>query len=174
MNIKEFSILCMGRWKTLGSLNSLLSYAPQLPGAKLVSLFTQLLAFPQLLHNNEGSAASTGSVLGALIHIWRPEIAKGCDIPCLLIWQEIFSFHRRQSLNHWTTRETLQKDIQLAITLEKCLFLIVDGENIMAQFPIKFTQLINLLLIKSWLKTRIFSFMHRILKNHVPRCTRSF
>ena len=33
------------------------------------------------------------AVLGGLIHIWRPEIANGCDIPCLLIWQEIFSFH---------------------------------------------------------------------------------
>ena len=32
-------------------------------------------------------------VLGALIHIWRPKIAGGCDIFCLLIWQEIFSFH---------------------------------------------------------------------------------
>ena len=34
------------------------------------------------------------TVLGALIHIWRPEIADGCDISWLLIWQEIFSFHR--------------------------------------------------------------------------------
>ena len=34
------------------------------------------------------------TVLGALIHIWRPEIADGCDISYLLIWQEIFSFHR--------------------------------------------------------------------------------
>ena len=39
-------------------------------------------------------AASPGSVLGALIHIWRPEIIDGCDISCLLIWQEIFSFHK--------------------------------------------------------------------------------
>ena len=27
------------------------------------------------------------TVLGALIHIWRPEIADGCDFSCLLIWQ---------------------------------------------------------------------------------------
>ena len=33
------------------------------------------------------------TVWGALIHIWRPDIADGCDISCLLIWQEIFSFH---------------------------------------------------------------------------------
>ena len=26
-------------------------------------------------------------------NIWRPEIADGCDISCLLIWQEIFSFY---------------------------------------------------------------------------------
>ena len=38
------------------------------------------------------------TVMGALIHIWRPEVADGCDISCLLIWQEIFSFHT--ILNH--------------------------------------------------------------------------
>ena len=32
---------------------------------------------------------------GAIIHIWRPEITDGCDISCLLIWQEIFS-HKKQ------------------------------------------------------------------------------
>ena len=49
---KEFGILCMGRCKSLESLNSFLSYAPQLPGANLVSLFILLLAFPQLLSNH--------------------------------------------------------------------------------------------------------------------------
>ena len=38
-------------------------------------------------------AASAGSVLGALIHIRWPEITDGYVISCLLIWQEIFSFH---------------------------------------------------------------------------------
>ena len=33
------------------------------------------------------------AVLGALIHIWKPEIADNCDISCLLIWQDIFSLH---------------------------------------------------------------------------------
>ena len=33
-------------------------------------------------------------VLGALIRIWRPEIADGHNISCWLIWQEIFSFHK--------------------------------------------------------------------------------
>ena len=37
---------------------------------------------------------TVGSVWGALIHIWRPEITDGCDISCLLIWQEMFSFHK--------------------------------------------------------------------------------
>ena len=42
--VKEFSILCLGRCKPLGSLNSLLSNAPQLSGANPFSLFTFLLA----------------------------------------------------------------------------------------------------------------------------------
>ena len=33
------------------------------------------------------------SVLGALIHIWRPEITNSCDISCLLTCLEIFSFY---------------------------------------------------------------------------------
>lgn len=42
--------------------------------------------------------ASAGSqalcfILEALIHPWRPEITDGCDIFCLLIWQDTFSFH---------------------------------------------------------------------------------
>ena len=44
----------MGRCKPLRSLNSLLSYAPQLSGANLISLFTLLLTFPQLLSNHHG------------------------------------------------------------------------------------------------------------------------
>ena len=38
---------------------------------------------------------AVSALSGALIHIWRPEIADGCDISCLLIWQEMFSFHTR-------------------------------------------------------------------------------
>ena len=38
------------------------------------------------------------TVLGALIHIWRPEITDGGDISGLLIWQEIFPFHRCKEL----------------------------------------------------------------------------
>ena len=56
---------------------------------------------PCFLHSPSSSAITIGvggsslwiTVLGALIHIWRPEIANGCDISWWLIWQEIFSFH---------------------------------------------------------------------------------
>ena len=50
----EFSILCMGRCKPLGSRNSSLSYAPLLSGANPVSLFSLLLACSQLLSNHRG------------------------------------------------------------------------------------------------------------------------
>ena len=85
----------MGRCKPLGSLNSLLSYAPQPSGAILFP------CSPCFLHSSSSSASTVGhgsipwmEVLGALIQIWRPEIADGCDISCLSIQQEIFSFHR--------------------------------------------------------------------------------
>ena len=52
--VEEFSILCMGRWKPLGSLNSFLSYAPLLSGTNPVSLFPSFLAFPQFLSNHPG------------------------------------------------------------------------------------------------------------------------
>ena len=65
------------------------------PGAHPVSSFTLLLALPQLLSSHRGGWQYRWiQVLRALIHIWRPEIPGGCDISCLLIWQEIFSFHR--------------------------------------------------------------------------------
>ena len=43
------------------------------------------------------------AVLGALIHIWRPGSADGGDISCLLIWQEIFSFHRANAVSVYST-----------------------------------------------------------------------
>ena len=52
IKLRKFSILCMGRRKLLGSLNSSLLCAPQLSGANPVSFFTLLLAFPQLLSNH--------------------------------------------------------------------------------------------------------------------------
>ena len=58
------------------------------------SLFTLLLAFPQHLSSHHGGLQHPWiEVLGALTHIWKPEITDGSDISCLLIWLEIFSFH---------------------------------------------------------------------------------
>ena len=93
--VKEFSILCKGSCKPLGALHSFPSYAPKVSGPILFP------TSPCFLHSPSSPAITVrgGSVLwiavwGALIHIWRPEIADGCDISCLLIWQEIFSFHK--------------------------------------------------------------------------------
>jgi len=54
----SFTILCMGRCKPLGSLNSFFSYAPRLSRVNPVFLFSLrsgiwlLRAFPQLLRNH--------------------------------------------------------------------------------------------------------------------------
>ena len=55
---------------------------------------------PCFLHSPSSSAITVGggsilwiAVLGTLIHLWRPEIADGCDISCWLIWQEVFSLY---------------------------------------------------------------------------------
>ena len=93
VEVKEFSILCMGRCKPLGSLNSFPSYALQLPGAKSCFLVHLASCIPQFLSNHCGRGGICWiAVLGARIHIWRPEMADGCDMSCLLIWQETFSF----------------------------------------------------------------------------------
>lgn len=66
-------------------------------GAHPVSSFTLLLAVPQLLSSHRrGWQHHCIRVSRALIHMWRPEIPGGWDISCLLIWQDIFSFHRYQ------------------------------------------------------------------------------
>ena len=69
-----------------------------LAGANPVPLLT--LRSGRWLHSPSSSAITVEggsihwiSVLGALIHIWRPDVTDGCDISCLLIWQEILSFH---------------------------------------------------------------------------------
>ena len=55
---------------------------------------------PGFLHSPSSSAITAGvgsihwiAVLGALIHIWRSEIIDGYGISCLLMWQDLFSFH---------------------------------------------------------------------------------
>ena len=80
--VKEFSILCMGRCKPLCSLSLLLWIcASAVWGPTPVSLLTVrigrwlLLVFPQLLSNpSRYGSIRWITVLGALIHIWKPEI----------------------------------------------------------------------------------------------------
>ena len=59
---------------------------------------------PQLISNHRGAGGSgvgtacvrskaLRTILGALFHIWRPGIARGSDISCSPIQQEIVSFH---------------------------------------------------------------------------------
>ena len=102
--VKEFSILCMGRCKPLGSLNSLLSNAPQLSGTNPVSLLSLRTVRRSDLHSPSSSAIIVGvsgilwiAFWGAHSHVWRTEIADGCDISCLLIWQEIFSLQGQEA-----------------------------------------------------------------------------
>ena len=94
--VKKLSVLCMRGCKPLGSLNSFHSYVPQLSGAKsyfLVHLkdvasgcFLHSLPQSELLKNHhEGGGTCWITVLGILIHIWRPEIIDDCDISCLLL-----------------------------------------------------------------------------------------
>ena len=80
VSVKEFSILYMGRCRPLGSLNSFLSYAPQLSGASAVSLFTLLLRIlPAPQQSEEGGSFQWIEVffwievLRALIHVWQIE-----------------------------------------------------------------------------------------------------
>ena len=97
--VKECSILCIGRGKPLGSLNSLLSCAPQLSGVNPVSLPIskewQMTASCQ----PSSSAITLGGgsicwipVWGALLHIWRPEITEVYNISCVLVRQRYFHF----------------------------------------------------------------------------------
>ena len=61
----------------------------------LVTLRSEHVADGCFLHSPSSSAITVGggSIHGALIHIWRPEIADGCDISCLVIWQDMSSLH---------------------------------------------------------------------------------
>ena len=125
------NIQWMGRCKPPGSLNSFLSYAPQLSLLPWSPWFLHFHCPPTpcpdpstatsaIINHCKGGSICWITVLGALIHreawraavhggtksqtrlsgwtelihILRPESADGCDISCLLTWQEIFSFHR--------------------------------------------------------------------------------
>ena len=79
-------MVCMGRFKPLGSLNSLLSYVPQLCGPNPVSLFTLssgscgrwlLLVFPQLLSNHHGGWITMAGGGIWWIELWEPAFTFG-------------------------------------------------------------------------------------------------
>ena len=55
----------------------------------------------------EGGRISWIAVLGALNHIWRPEVTDGCDISCLLTWQEISSFNMGNEITEKFSRALL-------------------------------------------------------------------
>ena len=110
---KELSILRRGGCKPLGSLNSLLSYAPRLSGVKLISLFTLRRDRCLILVSSQTSALTVGggntfwiTASGALVDVWRPDLAAdGFDISRLLIRPETFSFdniHGGKEENHRT------------------------------------------------------------------------
>ena len=99
----------MERRKPLGSLNSFLSYASQLSGVKSCFFFHLASCIPPPLQQSpiRGGSIRWITVLGALIHVWRPEINDGCDSSCLLIWQETFSFH--SALNRQTHKQCVTR-----------------------------------------------------------------
>ena len=115
ISVKELSILGRGGCKPLGSLNSLLSYAPRLSGVKLISLFTLRRDRCLILASSRPSAVTVGggstfwiTASGALLHVWRPDLAAdGFDISRLLIRLETFSFDniRGGKENHRTVKK---------------------------------------------------------------------
>ena len=137
----------MGRCKPLGSLISFLSYAPQLSGAKYCFLFFTLKSgIGCFLHSPSSSAITMGggsicwiTVLGAFIHIWRPATDGGCDISCLLIWQEIFSLQGQEATirtGHGAMDQfQIGKGVCQGCILSPCLF------NLYAEYIMRNTRL---------------------------------
>ena len=97
--VKECSILCMGKCKPLDSMDSFFFIWNSAVWGQI--LFPRSPCFLCSLNSSavivEGGSICRFLVLGALFHIWRPEIADSCDIACLFKWQEIFSFHNLKS-----------------------------------------------------------------------------
>ena len=110
--VKEFSILCMGRCKPLGSLNPFLSYAPQLSGANPVFLFPLFLAFPWTPQESPlwgGEvvvvAISAGSVLRAF---WEPSFTFGRQELLMAVISPVNQYGRRYF--HFTETRTKTLD----------------------------------------------------------------
>ena len=98
--VKELNILCMGKCKPLGTLNSFVLPHLSYLGLILFPCSLEGVADGCFLPSPSSSAIivvggsfCSVTVSGALIHIWRPEVTDGCDISYLLLRQEIFSFH---------------------------------------------------------------------------------
>ena len=88
----------MGRCKPLGLSNSFLHVNLSYLEPTLFACSPKGVADACFLRSPISSAITMRgagicwiTVLGDLIHIRRPEITDGCDISCLLLWQEIFS-----------------------------------------------------------------------------------
>ena len=122
--VKEFSILCMGRCKSLGSLNSFLSCIPQLSEANPVSLFTLLLHCPSSSAINvEGCSICWITVWGGLINILPgfPCGASGKEPACQcrkgeelegLKWLSTEHIHSHlEARNHWGLWNFLSTDM---------------------------------------------------------------
>ena len=97
--VKEFSLLCMERCKPLGSLNSFLSYASQLSGAKSCFLFHLVSCIPPALQ------------LSAIIHGgWRHPLDHNfrSSLSCL------------ETRNHWWLWQFLIIDMAGDIFISQC------------------------------------------------------
>ena len=97
--VREFIILCMGRCKPLGSLNSFLSYASQLSGAKSCFLFHLVSCIPPALQ------------LSAIIHGgWRHPLDHNfrSSLSCL------------ETRNHWWLWQFLIIDMAGDIFISQC------------------------------------------------------
>jgi len=93
-------------------------------------------SFPQLLSSQRGGWGGGCihwiAVLGALIRIWRPEIADGCDISCLLICQQILSFQfmihsvlkyfGAQVVPDWVSRNPFRMALNVLVTCPHYIF----------------------------------------------------
>ena len=128
--IKEFSIGYMGRFKPLGSLNSLLSYVPQLSGPNPVSLFTLSsgscgrwlpLEFPQLLSNHHGGWITMAGGGICWIELWEPAFTFGGQKSLMAVTFSVYWYGRRYF--HFAVSFSLLKpNLKQSIILKTCTF----------------------------------------------------
>ena len=128
----------MGRCKLLGSLihsfHEHLSYL-----GPILFPCSPCFFIPPAPQQSPGGGGGWGggcihwiAVLGALIRIWRPEIADGCDISCLLICQQILSFQfmihsvlkyfGAQVVPDWVSRNPFRMALNVLVTCPHYIF----------------------------------------------------